>query len=251
MSLRLIANWKLNGSRLFNEEWLKEFNKDYQGSKTSSLGIAPPSIFINEMVRHPDNQAMAIGSQNIDYLTSGARTGEISPAMVKDSGGLFSIIGHSERRIFFHETNAEIAKKLDLASESSLMPILCIGESETDKQQNKTKNILEQQIIHALTNTTKLDNLIIAYEPVWAIGTGNTPEPKEINSIHETIKDIVQSLFPKLDLNAVLYGGSVNMENAASIFKEKEVDGALVGGASLKGGDFANLANTLNYIKGL
>jgi triosephosphate isomerase len=96
-----------------------------------------------------------------------------------------------------------------------------------------------------------LNNLIIAYEPVWAIGTGNTPEPKEINSIHETIKDIVQSLFPKLDLNAVLYGGSVNMENAASIFKEKEVDGALVGGASLKGGDFANLANTLNYIKGL
>ena len=251
MSLRLIANWKLNGSRLLNEEWLKEFNKDYQGSKTSSLGIAPPSIFINEMVRHPDNQAIAIGSQNIDYLTSGARTGEISPAMVKDSGGLFSIIGHSERRIFFHETNAEIAKKLDLASESSLMPILCIGESETDKQQNKTKNILEQQIIHALTNTTKLDNLIIAYEPVWAIGTGNTPEPKEINSIHEMIKDIVQSLFPKLDLNAVLYGGSVNMENAASIFKEKEVDGALVGGASLKGGDFANLANTLNNIKGL
>ena len=251
MSLRLIANWKLNGSRLLNEEWLKEFNKDYQGSKTSSLGIAPPSIFINEMVRHPDNQAIAIGSQNIDYLTSGARTGEISPAMVKDSGGLFSIIGHSERRIFFHETNAEIAKKLDLASESSLMPILCIGESETDKQQNKTKNILEQQIIHALTNTTKLDNLIIAYEPVWAIGTGNTPEPKEINSIHEMIKDIVQSLFPKLDLNAVLYGGSVNMENATSIFKEKEVDGALVGGSSLKGGDFANLANTLNYIKGL
>ena len=251
MSLRLIANWKLNGSRLLNEEWLKEFNKDYQGSKTSSLGIAPPSIFINEMVRHPDNQAIAIGSQNIDYLTSGARTGEISPAMVKDSGGLFSIIGHSERRIFFHETNAEIAKKLDLASESLLMPILCIGESETDKQQNKTKNILEQQIIHALTNTTKLDNLIIAYEPVWAIGTGNTPEPKEINSIHETIKDIVQSLFPKLDLNAVLYGGSVNMENATSIFKEKEVDGALVGGSSLKGGDFANLANTLNNIKGL
>ena len=251
MSLRLIANWKINGSRLLNEEWLKEFNKDYQGSKTSSLGIAPPSIFINEMVRHPDNQAIAIGSQNIDYLTSGARTGEISPAMVKDSGGLFSIIGHSERRIFFHETNAEIAKKLDLASESSLMPILCIGESETDKQQNKTKNILEQQIIHALTNTTKLDNLIIAYEPVWAIGTGNIPEPKEINSIHEMIKDIVQSLFPKLDLNAVLYGGSVNMENATSIFKEKEVDGALVGGSSLKGGDFANLANTLNYIKGL
>ena len=251
MNLKLIANWKLNGSKFFNEEWLKEFNKDYQGSKTSSIGIAPPSIFINDLVRHPDNQAIAIGSQNIDYLTSGARTGEISSAMVKDCGGIFSIVGHSERRIFFHETNAEIAKKLDLASESSLMPILCIGESETDKQQNKTKNTLEQQIIHALTNTTKLDNLIIAYEPVWAIGTGNTPEPKEINSIHEMIKDIVQSLFPKLDLNAVLYGGSVNMENATSIFKEKEVDGALVGGSSLKGGDFANLANTLNYIKGL
>ena len=251
MSLRLIANWKLNGSKFFNEEWLKDFNKDYQGLKTSSIGIAPPSIFINDLVRHPDNQAIAIGSQNIDHLTSGARTGEISSAMVKDSGGLFSIVGHSERRIFFHETNAEIAKKLDLASESSLMPILCIGESETDKQQNKTKNILEQQIIQALTGTKKLNNLIIAYEPVWAIGTGNTPEPKEINSIHEMIKDIVQSFFSELELQAVLYGGSVNIENATSIFEEKEVDGALVGGASLNGEDFAKLANSLNDLKGL
>ena len=251
MSLRLIANWKLNGSRFFSEEWLKEFNKDYQGSKTASLGIAPPSIFINDLVRHPHNQSIAIGSQNIDHLASGARTGEISSTMVKDSGGIFSLIGHSERRIFFNETNAEIVRKLDLASESSLMPILCIGESETDKQQNKTKNILEQQIIQALTNTTKLHSLIIAYEPVWAIGTGNTPEPNEINSIHALIKDIVQSLFSELDLSAVLYGGSVNIENATSIFEEKEVDGALVGGASLKGGDFANLANTLNDIKGL
>jgi len=251
MSFNLVANWKLNGSKDFYNKWLVDFHNSYNGSSISSVGIAPPSLFIDDLSSHSENLGIAIGSQNIDQFSVGPRTGEISAIMVKEIGGSFTLIGHSERRILFNETNAGIARKLDLASESSLMPILCIGESETDKQQQKTKNIIEQQIIQALSSTSKLNNLIIAYEPVWAIGTGNTPEPKEINSIHEMIKDIVQSLFPKLDLNAVLYGGSVNMENAASIFKEKEVDGALVGGASLKGGDFANLANTLNYIKGL
>lgn len=251
MTLKLIANWKLNGSKFLNDEWLKAFNEHYQGSKTSHIGIAPPSIFLNDLIRHPENQAIAIGSQNIDCFISGARSGEISSTMVQDSGGIFAIVGHSERRILFNETNVEIAKKLDLASESLLIPVLCVGESEADKQQDKTRNILEEQIIHALTNTTKLKSLIIAYEPVWAIGTGKTPEPKEINSIHEMIKDIVQSLFSELELNAVLYGGSVNIGNAAAIFEEKEIDGALVGGASLNGRDFANLANTLNDIKGL
>jgi triosephosphate isomerase len=202
-------------------------------------------------VNHNNNPGISIGSQNVDHFTSGARTGEISSSMVSDAGGIFSIVGHSERRNLFQETNSDITKKIDLISESLLVPILCVGESEADKKQNKTESILEQQITQVLHSSLKAQNLIIAYEPVWAIGTGNNADPIEINTIHKLIKDIVQSNFSDLELQAVLYGGSVNIENAISILKEEEVDGALVGGASLNGEDFAKLANILNDLKEL
>ena len=151
MSLTLIANWKLHGSKSFSREWLNSFNDFYQGSSLSSIGIAPPSIFIDDLVKHLDSSGISIGSQNVDHFPSGARTGEISAEMVADVGGQFSLAGHSERRIFFQETNNDIALKLDLISESSLIPIICIGESIDEKQQNRTAIILEQQIIEALS----------------------------------------------------------------------------------------------------
>ena len=245
MSLKLIANWKLHGSKSFSYEWLNNFNKFYKGSSISSIGIAPPSTLIDDLAKHPGNKGILIGSQNVDHFSSGARTGEISTEMVKDVGGKFSLVGHSERRIFFQETNADIAIKLDLISTSSLIPILCIGESGEEKQKNKTEKTLELQIIQALSASSKLQNLIIAYEPVWAIGSGSSADPEEINSIHKLIKDIVQSRFSELDLRAVIYGGSVNIENSTSILKKEEVDGALLGGASLNGEEFAKIANTL------
>jgi len=251
MSLTLIANWKLNGSKSFSRDWLNSFNDSYQGSSLSSIGIAPPSIFIDDLAKHIDNPGISIGSQNVDHFPSGARTGEISAEMVIDAGGQFSIVGHSERRVFFQETNADIAIKLDLISESSLIPILCIGESLGEKHQNKTEIIIEEQIVEALSTSSKLQNLIIAYEPVWAIGSGSSADPKEINSIHKLIKDIVQSRFSAIDLQGVIYGGSVNIENAFLIFKEEDVDGALIGGASLNGEEFAKIANILNEFKEL
>ncbi|MDC1161650.1 triose-phosphate isomerase, partial [Gammaproteobacteria bacterium] len=145
----------------------------------------------------------------------------------------------------------DIALKLDLISESSLIPILCIGESVDEKNQNKTEIILEQQLIESLSAGSKLQNLIIAYEPVWAIGSGSSAAPEEINSIHKLIKDIVQSRFSALDLQGVIYGGSVNIENAFPILEEEEVDGALIGGASLNGEEFAKIANILNELKEL
>jgi triosephosphate isomerase len=251
MSLTLIANWKLHGSKSFSLEWLKSFNDFYQGTNHSSIGITPPSILIDDLAKHIDNPGISIGSQNVDHFSSGARTGEISAEMVLGVGGQFSLVGHSERRIFFQETNADIALKLDLISESSLTPILCIGESIDQKRQDKTEIILEQQIIEALGACLKLRNLIIAYEPIWAIGSGNSAQPEEINSIHKLIKDIVQSRFSSLDLHGVIYGGSVNIENASQILKEEEVDGALIGGASLNGEEFAKIANIFNELKEL
>ncbi|MDA9371171.1 triose-phosphate isomerase [Gammaproteobacteria bacterium] len=251
MGLRLLANWKLNGSQDFYQTWFQEFNQNYHGSRYDILGLAPPSIFLNAIAKYSINPGIAVGAQNIDWLSFGERTGEISSEMVKDVGGLFAIIGHSERRTHFGETNAEISAKLDLASQASLDPILCIGESAEDRASHKTKSILEQQVVRALDGCSSLNTLTIAYEPVWAIGSGITPEPQEINSIHEMIKDVVQSRFSSIDLQAVLYGGSVNLKNSQLIFREKEIDGALVGGASLCGEDFAEIANIFNGLKGL
>jgi triosephosphate isomerase len=249
MSLCLVANWKLNGSKEFNTQWALEFFRNFNGKNFSYLGVAPPSIYIDHIKGLLAGQEIKIGSQNIDLEQSGARTGEISASMIKDLGCSFSIIGHSERRLLFQETNQMIGQKLIQANNNSIIPILCIGESAEENQSNNTHNVLEQQIVEALGNANKLSSLIIAYEPVWAIGSGKTPNPEQINSIHEMIKDVVQSRFPKIGLESVLYGGSVNLENATSLFDQMNVDGALIGGASLDGREFALIANVFNELR--
>jgi len=249
MSLCLVANWKLNGSKEFNHQWALEFLKNFNGNNFSILGIAPASLYIDHLKTILTDYDIEIGSQNIDLEETGARTGEISASMIKELGCAFSIIGHSERRMLFHETNQMICQKLIQADNNSVIPILCIGESAEENQSNNTFNVLEQQIIKALENANELSALIIAYEPVWAIGSGKTPKPEEINSVHEMIKDVVQSRFPKIGLESVLYGGSVNFKNASSLFEQKNVDGALIGGASLDGREFALIANVFNELR--
>ena len=249
MSLCLVANWKLNGSKEFNHQWALEFLRNFNGNNFSILGIAPASLYIDHLKTILTDYDIEIGSQNIDLEETGARTGEISASMIKDLGCAFSIIGHSERRMLFHETNQMICQKLIQADNNSVIPILCIGESAEENQINNTFNVLEQQIIEALENANELSALIIAYEPVLAIGSGKTPNPEEINSVHEMIKDVVQSRFPKIGLESVLYGGSVNFKNASSLFEQKNVDGALIGGASLDGREFALIANVFNELR--
>ena len=249
MSLCLVANWKLNGSKAFNTQWALEFFRNFNSNHFSSLGIAPASLYIDHIKTVLDGHEIKIGSQNIDLEQTGARTGEISASMIKDLGCTFSIVGHSERRLLFHETNQMICQKLIQANNNSIIPILCIGESAEDNQSNNTNNVLEQQIVEALRNANELSSLIIAYEPVWAIGSGKIPNPEQINSIHEMIKDVVQSRFPKIGLESVLYGGSVNLENAPSLFGQKNIDGALIGGASLDGREFALIANVFNELR--
>ena len=249
MSLRLIANWKLNGSIQFNDQWAEDFFKNFSSLNSESIGIAPAFIYIDHIRKLIGDSGINIGVQNICEEESGARTGEISASMIKDLGCKFSLIGHSERRIFFHESNKTISKKLNLANNNSVMPILCIGESAEENERNDTYDILKFQVEEALKDLFEQSALIIAYEPVWAIGSGKIPNPEEINSVHKMIKDVVQSRFPKIDLKSVLYGGSVNSENASSLFVQEHIDGALVGGASLDGKEFAQIANIFNEIK--
>jgi triosephosphate isomerase len=159
------------------------------------------------------------------------------------------LVGHSERRELFNEDNNLIRKKIHSLLKHNIKPILCIGESFEEYELSKTKNKLKSQIIESIAKLNTHHELIIAYEPIWAIGSGITPKPKEVNSIHEFIKDVVQSATANNILPKVLYGGSVNDNNAADFFEEENIDGALVGGASMDANVFANIVNIYKRLK--
>ena len=241
----IIANWKCNGSKAMINTWTNNFLTNYDETKKAFIGIAPPSIYIERLLETELNKLVEIniGSQDID-ISSGARTGAISSDMILDFDCKFSIIGHSERRQLFNETNEEIKQKI-LKIAKKTITILCVGETREENKNDQTRDILKKQL--EVVKDIELNNsLVIAYEPVWAIGTGNTPTPNNINEIHKFIKDVVQSTSYNSEYPMVLYGGSVNQENAKSFFKEEFVDGALIGGASLDGKKFASIINIFN-----
>jgi len=243
----IIANWKCNGSKSMISEWISDFSVNYIETNESFIGIAPPSIYIDNVLANIPTKLIGvnIGSQDID-TSSGARTGAVSSEMILDYGCKFSIIGHSERRQFYNESNNDIRQKiLNIANKT--LTILCVGETEEENKNDLTKDVLKKQL-EVIEEIDFNDSLVIAYEPVWAIGTGNTPTPDNINEIHKFIKDVVQSTSTNSEIPLVLYGGSVNEDNAENFFKEEFVDGALIGGASLDGRQFANIINIYNGI---
>mgnify|MGYP001237146373 CR=1 FL=1 len=244
----IVANWKCNGSKAMIDEWFNNYVKNYEGSNGVYIGIAPPTIYIERVANIAKKKSLQIktGSQDID-ISSGARTGAISIEMILDNNCYFSIIGHSERRELFSENNIEIRQKIIKIMDKTL-PILCVGETLEDNKKDFTKDVLREQL-EVINNLEFNNKLVIAYEPVWAIGSGLTPDPKDINEIHKFIKDVVQSNTNNSANPSVLYGGSVNSANAASFFNEDYVDGALVGGAALDGSSFAEIVNLFNGIK--
>ena len=243
----IVANWKCNGSKSMISEWVSDFSVNYIETNGPFIGIAPPSIYIENVLANIPTKltGVNIGSQDID-TSSGARTGAVSSEMILDYGCKFSIIGHSERRQFYNERNDDIRRKiLNIANKT--LTILCVGETEEENKNDLTKDVLKKQL-EVIEEIDFNDSLVIAYEPVWAIGTGNTPTPDNINEIHKFIKDVVQSTSTNSEIPLVLYGGSVNEDNAKNFFKEEFVDGALIGGASLDGRQFANIINIYNGI---
>ena len=242
MSISIIGNWKSNGSLDLNKVWVKDFLNSINSSAIQDTAVCPPFIYLEQMIDLTSDIDLSIGSQDIDS-SNGARTGSISVDACKDIGCTFSIIGHSERRELFHESNLEIRDKLIAAHANNMQVILCIGETKEHHLSGTTNDFLQNQITESLANLELLDGFMIAYEPVWAIGTGNTPQSNEINAIHKFIKDIVQSSSKNNFTPNVIYGGSVSSKNAEVLFNEEHIDGALIGGASLNGKEFAQIAN--------
>ena len=244
----IVANWKANGDTQKNYQWFKTFHSLVDTKALNCVGISPSHIHFHQLKTLFQKTDVMIGMQDID-IEGGARTGSISASMASHEDCSFSLIGHSERRDFFNEDNELIGKKIHSVLQHNFKAILCIGETLEEHKLGKTKEKLKSQITDSISKLNIDEKLIIAYEPIWAIGSGKTPDPKEVNSIHEFIKDVVQSATANNFKPKVLYGGSVNDHNAAEFFNKEYIDGALVGGASLDADIFANIVNTYRRLK--
>ena len=237
--MKVIANWKMHGFKDDFLHWYKNLSKTADKNLFDDLGIAPPFTLLDECKTHQSK--IKLGAQNISHLPEGPVTGEISAAMIKNSGADFVILGHSERRELHTETEEVIKSKILEASNHNIHPVLCIGEPKEVYAAKKTEDFLYSQLQGSLNDLNNI-NLSIAYEPIWAIGTGDVAKPSDINKIHSIIKEICSREFD-VKLENIIYGGSVNDQNSIEIFEQEHVNGALIGGASLDGHSFGRIAN--------
>jgi len=241
----IVANWKLNGNiKMISSffEYLKLHSSMYL--ENNIVIIAPPNIYLERVYKNIKNMNIFLSAQNVDINLKGAFTGEISALMLKDIGVKYVIIGHSERRLLHHENNNTIVKKFDLIKNLSLIPILCIGETALEKQYGQTQEIIKKQLncIFKKLGTSAFNNAVIAYEPVWAIGTGLSADPQDVQFIHKFIKNHIKKHNSKNTCDIkVQYGGSINCTNAKDFIKQPDIDGLLIGNASLNPQEFLKI----------
>lgn len=236
---RIIAgNWKMNGSHLANHTLLEQliaYRKKTAGSDVECI-VFPPVIYLEQISELLKGSSIQWGTQNVSqYGDAGAYTGEVSMPMLKEFGCTYVLAGHSERRTLFGETNAIVAQKFKAIQDAYLTPILCVGETLAEREAGQAEAVLAEQ----LSVITDWDNSVIAYEPVWAIGTGKTATPEQAQAMHVWIREYVAKIDPENAAKiSILYGGSVKGSNAATLFTMPDINGALVGGASLIAEEF-------------
>ena len=254
MRTKIVAgNWKMNndfdaGLKLASEVFYMV--NDEILDPNMKVIMAPPFIHLEALSRRkPINQKLAIAAQNCSEHSQGAYTGEVSAVMIKSTGAEYIIIGHSERRAYHHESSDQLAKKVNQALEQELTPIFCCGEELTIREANTHVEFVKKQIEEGLfhLDAESFKQIVIAYEPVWAIGTGKTASSEQAQEMHAEIRDCIAQKYGKEIAGgiSILYGGSCNPGNAAELFAQADVDGGLIGGASLKSRDFLSIAKAL------
>ncbi|MDI6801911.1 MAG: triose-phosphate isomerase [Thermodesulfovibrionales bacterium] len=237
----IAANWKMNKTLGETRSFLTEFIPLVQDVKDIDIIIAPPFTSLQSASELIRNTNIKLSAQDIFYEDKGAYTGAISPVMLKDAGCTYVIIGHSERRQYFKETDEVINKKIKAARQHGLNVIFCIGESLEERESKKTLDILKMEITEGLRDV-HLDGVVVAYEPIWAIGTGKTATPEQAQEAHKYIREqLALNYGDRAKEVRILYGGSATPENIDSLMNCEDVDGALVGGASLKADSFARI----------
>ncbi len=245
----VIGNWKLNGGLGANAALLDEINLGVGAgsavNQSKSCGVCVPSVYLAQVQRQLDSSFVSWGAQDVSRFVTGAYTGEVSAKMVAEFGCRYAIVGHSERRAVFGDSDATVAEKFGRAKDAGLAPILCLGESLGERIAGHTEIVIMRQL-RAITDRFGLDGVILAYEPVWAIGTGKTAAPAEAEAVHAFLRAEISKL--DLEIAAVtpiLYGGSVKESNAKELFAMPNIDGGLIGGASLVAKEFLGIWHAL------
>ncbi len=238
------GNWKMHGSRAETAQLLDELIQQQSNALAAEVAVCPPFVYLPDAARRLKESNIALGGQNVSAEPVGAFTGEVSAAMLKDVGCRFVIVGHSERRALFHEDDKLVARKFMAVQSQKLTPILCVGETLEQRERGETETVVARQLdaVVAVAGIAAFAAAVIAYEPVWAIGTGKNATPDQAQAVHAFIRGRIAARDAKIaaDLR-ILYGGSVKAANAAELFEMPDVDGGLVGGASLRGDEFGKI----------
>ena len=239
------GNWKMNGSSAANAELVAGIIAGVPEGNGFSLLVCPPYPYLGSIVEQAKGTAVSVGAQNVSEHEKGAFTGEVSPGMLSDLGCKFAIVGHSERRSLYGESSAQVAAKFRAAQAAGITPILCLGETLEEREAGTTESVIDEQLDAVLdtAGVAALQSAVIAYEPVWAIGTGVTASPEQAQDVHRHIRGRLEALDANIAAGVqILYGGSMKGENAAGLLAKPDIDGGLIGGASLKAEDFLAIA---------
>lgn len=249
MRRKIVAgNWKMHKNAEETEDLLNELIAQLPEDLEVEIVVAPTFVNLASAADHVEFTPITVAAQNMHQAESGAYTGEISADMLKSIGVTTVILGHSERRAYFNETDAALANKVNTALKHDMTVIFCFGEELKDRQNGQHFNVVENQLRDGLFHIEDNDwaQIVLAYEPVWAIGTGETASPEQAQEMHEFIRNTIRSRYPKVAEDvSILYGGSVKPENAKEIFSKPDVDGGLIGGAALKATDFVAIASAI------
>jgi triosephosphate isomerase (TIM) len=238
------GNWKMHGSRAFNEALLDELESSLETEWPMDIAVFPPYVYLSDAARRLKDGRIDVGAQDVCAEASGAFTGQVDAAMLKDVGCAYVIVGHSERRRLNHEDDALVARKFAAAQRVGLIPVLCVGESLEEREARLTETVVRRQVDAVITmhGVAGFSAAILAYEPVWAIGTGRTATPEQAQAVHALLRARIAAHDAKMAAQLrILYGGSVKGGNAAELFAMPDVDGGLVGGASLSADEFRQI----------
>lgn len=245
------GNWKMNGSVAFTRDYFEAFKvslKSISLSENMQILIAPPSALLSEVANQTVGSVVELSAQNVSSYDEGAYTGEVSAKILADLKCSWCLVGHSERRALFAETDSLVVEKIRQLLVNDIQPVLCVGETLAQREAGQAEVVVAEQVnaVFDVFNESELSKLVIAYEPVWAIGTGKTATPDQAQAMHKCIRELVSSKSVCLaEQLVVLYGGSVSADNAETLFAQEDIDGALVGGASLKVEAFSRICEQM------
>jgi len=245
MKKLVVGNWKMHGSRAFNADLIQGLlAADLSTSAPrANVAVCPPFVYLSEVVAALQGSAIAVGSQDVSTQVQGAYTGEVAAPMVRELGASYAIVGHSERRAYHGETDQLVADKAKAALAHGLIPIVCVGETLAEREAGQTEVVVGRQLQAVIaTLGDAIAQVVVAYEPVWAIGTGKTASPEQAQAVHAALRAQLTSAHADAARVPLLYGGSVKPDNAAQLFGQPDIDGGLIGGAALKAADFVAIA---------